>query len=72
MLRVYYQERGGHTHGGIVGGIFNQALLDMMAWAEKGVAPKPSSQWGFELPLTQVILSPDAAVRKGLQPVVNV
>jgi hypothetical protein len=72
MLRVYYQERGGHTNGGIVGGVFNQALIDMMAWAEKGVAPKPSSQWSFELPLTQVILSPDAAVRKGLQPVVNV
>lgn len=72
MLRVYYQERGGHSNGGIVGGIFNQALIDMMAWAEKGVAPKPSSQWAFELPLTQVILSPDAAVRKGLQPVVNV
>lgn len=72
MLRVYYQERGGHTNGGIVGGIFNQALIDMMAWAEKGVAPKPSSQWAFELPLTQVILSPEAAVRKGLQPVVNI
>ena len=72
MLRVYYQERGGHTNGGIVGGVFNQALIDMMAWAEKGVAPKPSSRWTFELPLTQVILSPDAAVRRGLQPVVNV
>lgn len=72
MLRTYYQERGGHTNGGIVGGVFNQALIDMMAWAEKGVAPKPSSNWAFELPLTQVILSPDAAVRKGLQPVVNV
>lgn len=72
MLRVYYQERGGHTNGGIVGGVFNQALIDMMAWAEKGVPPKPSSQWTFEPPLTQVILSPDAAVRKGLQPVVNI
>ncbi len=72
MLRVYYQERGGHTNAGIVGGVFNQALLDMMAWAEKGIPPKPSSQWAFELPLTQVILSPDAAVRRGLQPVVNV
>lgn len=72
MLRVYYQERGGHTNGGIVGGIFNQALIDMMAWAERGITPNPSSQWRFELPLTQVILSPNAAVRKGLQPVVNV
>lgn len=72
MLRVYYQERGGHTNAGIVGGVFNQALIDMMFWAEKGIPPKPSSQWSFELPLTQVILSPDAAVRKGLQPVVNV
>jgi hypothetical protein len=71
MLRTYYQERGGHTNGGIVGGIFNQALLDMMAWAEQGVPPKPSSHWTFELPQTQVILSSDAAVRKGLQPVVN-
>lgn len=72
MLRVYYQERGGHTNGGIVGGIFNQALMDMMAWAEKGIAPKPSSRWSFELPLTQVLLSPEAADRRGLQPVVNV
>jgi hypothetical protein len=72
MLRIYYQERGGHSNGGIVGGIFNQALIDMMAWAEKGIAPKPSSRWTFELPLTQVILSPDAATRRGLQPVVNV
>ncbi|MCE7798876.1 PKD domain-containing protein [Sphingobium sufflavum] len=71
MLRVYYQERGGHTNGGIVGGVFNQALIDMMAWAEKGIAPKPSSQWTFELPLTQVILSPDATIRRGLQPVVE-
>lgn len=72
MLRVYYQERGGHTNAGIVGGVFNQALIDMMAWAEKGIAPKPSSRWKFELPLTQVILSPDAVERQGLQPVVNV
>jgi hypothetical protein len=72
MLRVYYQERGGHTNAGIVGGVFNQALIDMMAWAEKGVAPKPSSRWSFELPRTQVILSPDATVRRGLQPVVEV
>ena len=72
MLRIYYQERGGHTNGGIVGGVFNQALLDMMAWAEKGVAPKPSSRWTFELPMTQVILSPDAALRRGLQPVVEI
>lgn len=72
MLRVYYQERGGHTNGGIVGGVFNQALIDMMAWAEKGVAPKPSSRWTFELPMTQVILSPEASIRKGLQPVVAI
>lgn len=72
MLRVYYQERGGHTNAGIVGGVFNQALIDMIAWAEKGVAPKPSSRWSFELPLTQVILPSDAATRQGLQPVVNV
>jgi hypothetical protein len=72
MLRVYYQERGGHTNAGIVGGVFNQALIDMMAWAEKGVAPKPSSRWSFELPNTQVILSRDAVTRKGLQPLVEV
>ncbi len=72
MLRIYYQERGGHSNAGIVAGVFNQALIDMMAWAEKGVAPKPSSQWSFELPSTQVILSSDAARRKGLQPVIRV
>lgn len=71
MLRVYYQERGGHTNAGIVEGVFNQAMIDMIAWAERGVAPKPSSRWSFELPLTQVILPSDPAARKGLQPVVN-
>ena len=71
MLRLYYQERGGHTNGGIVSGIFNQSLLDLMAWAEQGIAPKPSSRFTFQLPLTQVILQPEAAGRLGLQPVIN-
>lgn len=52
-------------------GIFNQSLLDLIAWVEQGIAPKPSSRFSFQLPLTQVILAEQAGGRLGLQPVIN-
>lgn len=69
MVRLYYQEQGGHSSGGIVAGIFNQSLIDMMAWAERGIKPKPSSR--FDIQLGQVVLHEKAAQRKGLQPVMH-
>ncbi|WP_439136447.1 hypothetical protein, partial [Pseudomaricurvus sp.] len=69
MVRLYYQEKGGHSRRGLVAGIFNQALLDMMAWAERGIKPKRSSRFGIEL--GQVVLKNGAAQRKGLQPVIH-
>ncbi|MDQ0691222.1 hypothetical protein [Arthrobacter sp. W4I7] len=69
-FRVYYQEHGGHSNTGIVQGIFNQMVLDLVAWAEQGVEPKPSSNWQIDSQ-TQVVLPQTAADRKGLQPVVH-
>lgn len=70
MFRVYYQEHAGHSNGGLVQGIFNQMVLDLVAWAEQGVAPKPSSRFTID-PMTQVVQPADALNRQGLQPVIN-
>ncbi|WP_247046281.1 tannase/feruloyl esterase family alpha/beta hydrolase [Arthrobacter rhizosphaerae] len=70
MFRVYYQEHAGHSNGGLVQGIFNQMVLDLVAWAEQGVAPKPSSSYTIDS-MTQVVQPHDAVNRKGLQPVVH-
>src|SRR5262249_51195843 len=45
------------------------ALQDMMAWAEKGVAPPPSTV--FTIKNGQVIPADTAAERHGLQPVMT-
>jgi hypothetical protein len=68
-VRLYFQERGGHSAGGVVAGIFNQSLIDMIAWVEQGIAPPPSSR--FTIELGQIVLAPQAAGRLGLQPVIN-
>jgi len=70
MFRVYYQEHAGHSNGFLVEGIFNRMLLDLVAWAEQGVEPKPSSQYTID-PMTQIVQPLDAVDRKGLQPVVH-
>lgn len=70
MHRVYYQENAGHSNGGLVEGIFNQMLLDLIAWAEQGIEPKPSSRYTID-PMTQIVQPLAAADRKGLQPVVH-
>jgi hypothetical protein len=70
MFRVYYQEHAGHSNGGFVQGIFNQMVLDLVAWAEQGTPPKPSSRFTID-PTTQIVQPLEAVDRKGLQPVVN-
>ncbi|HEY2481940.1 MAG TPA: hypothetical protein VGI30_07070, partial [Caulobacteraceae bacterium] len=50
-------------------GVLQQALRDVAAWVEKGVAPPESSAYRVED--GQVIVPPSAAARKGVQPVVT-
>lgn len=82
MLRVYYQESASHgAFPGIVpgkmgtslvgvGGILHQALLDLAAWVEDGVAPLSSSSYRLD-EMNQVILPDSASKRRGLQPVLH-
>jgi hypothetical protein len=51
-------------------GVVEQALLDVSAWAERGIAPPAST--GFEWRDGQVHLPAAASERKGVQPTVEV
>jgi len=51
-------------------GVLQQALRDLAAWVEKGVAPPESTT--YKVVDGQVIVPPSAAERKGVQPVVSV
>ena len=86
MFRIYYQDNAPHgafpsitpgpeaakqaTKIASVGGILNQALLDLAAWSERGVAPLPSSRFSRD-PMNQIVVPKSAGVRGGLQPVVD-
>jgi len=50
-------------------GVLQQALRDLSAWVEKGIAPPPSSV--YKMRGAQVEVPPTAKERKGIQPVVN-
>ncbi|HEX5264239.1 MAG TPA: hypothetical protein VFW13_11975 [Phenylobacterium sp.] len=50
-------------------GVLQQALRDLAAWVETGVAPPPSTDYVFSD--GQIVVPPSAAKRKGLQPVVS-
>jgi len=50
-------------------GILQQALRDVAAWAERGIAPPEST--GYTVEGGQVIVPATAADRKGIQPVVT-
>ncbi|MFX1561174.1 MAG: hypothetical protein ACFFBL_11350, partial [Promethearchaeota archaeon] len=52
------------------GGVLQQALRDMAAWAEKGVAPIDSTT--YKVVDGQVQVPPKASDRKGVQPVITV
>ncbi len=50
-------------------GVLQQALRDLAAWVEKGVAPPPSTT--YQIVDGQVIVPASAAARRGIQPVVT-
>lgn len=50
-------------------GVLQQALRDLSAWCEKGIAPPPTTNYKIED--SQVIVPPTASERKGIQPIVN-
>lgn len=86
MFRVYYQDNAQHgafpTNGpepapaklqisvASVGGVLNQALLDMAAWVEHGVTPVASTRYATDA-MTQIVLPAAARERRGYQPVVD-
>jgi hypothetical protein len=69
MARLYIHDNGRHTRGGGEEGVFQQSMQDLMAWAERGVAPPKSTQ--YTIRNGQVILAKEAADRHGLQPVMS-
>jgi hypothetical protein len=50
-------------------GMLQQALRDVSAWVEQGIAPPRSTR--YEVTDSQVSVPGDAAVRRGIQPVVD-
>jgi hypothetical protein len=69
MMRFYLHDNGRHARGGGEEGVFQQSIQDLMAWAEKGVAPPPSTR--FTIRNGQVIPPDNAVERGGLQPVMS-
>lgn len=69
MMRIYPHENGSHTSGGGEPGIFQQSIQDLIAGAEQGSAPPPSTR--YTVRNGQVILPDNAAERGGLQPVMS-
>ncbi|QEM03953.1 hypothetical protein DIU31_010665 [Mucilaginibacter rubeus] len=61
-------DRGDSTHTVSYSGVLQQALRDLSAWVEKGMAPPASTN--YEIKDGQVIVPATAAARKGIQPVV--
>jgi len=51
------------------GGVLQQALRDLSAWVEKGIAPPASTK--YKIGDAQVEVPPTAAERNGIQPTVN-
>jgi hypothetical protein len=78
-FRLYFNDNAGHLdippQGAQGAAMINyvpalrQAILDMTAWVERGVAPPASS--GYTVRNGQVILAPTAARRGAIQPVVD-
>jgi hypothetical protein len=69
MMRLYIHDNGNHSTGGGEPGVFQQSIQDLMAWAEKGIVPPPSTR--YTVRNGQVILAARAAERFGLQPVMS-
>ena len=68
-MRFYLHDHGRHAQGAGQPGIFQQSMQDLMAWAEKGVVPPPSTR--YTISNGQVIPAARAAERHGLQPVMS-
>lgn len=77
-FRLYYTDHALHgdeptseAAGRVVSYVptLQQALKDLSAWVEKGVAPPPSTQ--YRVVKGQVVVPPSAALRRGIQPVVS-
>lgn len=69
MMRLYVHDNGRHAAGAGEPEVFHQSLQDMMAWAERGVAPPPSTR--YVVRGGQVVMPARAAERYGLQPVMS-
>ena len=78
-FRLWYTDHALHgdvaleddpTHTVSYLGVLQQALLDLSAWCEKGIAPAATTN--YKIVDGQVIIPPAANERKGIQPVVTV
>jgi PKD domain len=76
--RLYYTDNAQHgfpagppAHARMVSyaGVLQQALRDVAAWVEQGIAPPAGTN--YEIVDSQVVVPPDSASRKGIQPVVE-
>jgi hypothetical protein len=75
-LRVYFADNA--IHAGVADstrninyyGLLEQALRDVAAWAERGVAPPADTTYSIDAD-NQVQVPPTAAERRGIQPVVD-
>lgn len=74
-VRLWYNDNAPHGDVAETGeelrmvsylGMLQQALLDMAAWVEKGIAPVPST--GYALVDNQIVLEEDTEKRGGVQP----
>lgn len=73
-FRIWYNDYADHVapHNAFLVdylGILEQALRDVSTWAEQGVAPAHSTR--YEMVGNQVSIPANAAVRRGIQPVVD-
>ncbi|MCA0755827.1 Tat pathway signal sequence domain protein [Paenibacillus sp. N4] len=73
-FRIWYNDYADHVvpHNAFLvdyWGILEQALRDISAWAEKGVAPAKSTR--YDMIDNQISVPANAAVRQGIQPVVD-
>ncbi|MEC0184706.1 S-layer homology domain-containing protein [Paenibacillus peoriae] len=75
-LRVWFNDNADHYDNGAstytvvqYDGILEQALRDLSAWVEQGVAPAESTH--YNVVDSQIKLPESAAERKGIQPIVD-
>lgn len=76
--RVYFNDHADHQDAPVVGerakdlvnwyGMAEQALRDVAAWVEDGVAPPDSTN--YSVSDTQIVVPDNAAARRGIQPTV--